>query len=216
MKPWKSPALKSGVLLVRFFRPERRLRNVSIPNRNKEMFEAALAALNAKLALKGFFFSTNNPYFFTAPYDPTYTAPAGACPTKNLAVYNRQTGGTTTWTWNGTACVRSIGIPGTAGTVDENMGAAYNLNLLAHDPSAYTHNRVYAKRLIWDAIKIHTVLKAGPQCPSLLLGFTFPDLLLKSRRNFPSSYKKEPQDESSGETVFPRTIPPTAGERFAS
>jgi len=122
-------------------------------NEEKEMFEAALAALDAQLATKGFYFSVgNNPYFFIAPYDPTYTTPVGACATKNLSVYNWQTGGTTTWTWNGTTCTRSIGNPGTAGTGDKNMGAAYNLNLLAHDPGAYTHNRTYAKRLIWDSI----------------------------------------------------------------
>jgi hypothetical protein len=124
-------------------------------NEEKEMFEAALAALDAQLVTKGFCFSfANNPYFFTTPYDPTYTPPVGACPTKNIAVKNWQTGGTTVYTWNaGTSkCDASLGVPGTAGTGDENMGAAYNLNLLAHDPGAYTHNRIYAKRLIWDSI----------------------------------------------------------------
>lgn len=33
-----------------------------------------------------------------------------------------------------------------------NLGAAFNLNLLEHDPGAYVHNRVYAKRLLYDAI----------------------------------------------------------------
>jgi hypothetical protein len=33
-----------------------------------------------------------------------------------------------------------------------NMGAAFNLNLLEHDPGGYVHNRVYAKRLLYDAI----------------------------------------------------------------
>lgn len=32
------------------------------------------------------------------------------------------------------------------------MGAAFNYNLLEHDPGAYAHNRFYAKRLIFDAI----------------------------------------------------------------
>ncbi len=32
-----------------------------------------------------------------------------------------------------------------------NMGAAFNLNLLEHDPGAYVHNRTYVKRLIYDA-----------------------------------------------------------------
>jgi len=32
------------------------------------------------------------------------------------------------------------------------MGAAFNYNLLKHEPGAYTHNRRYTKRLIWDSI----------------------------------------------------------------
>jgi hypothetical protein len=33
-----------------------------------------------------------------------------------------------------------------------NLGAAFNLNLLEHDPGGYVHNRIYAKRLLYDAI----------------------------------------------------------------
>lgn len=123
-------------------------------NEEKERFEASLAALEAQLALKGFYYSSNNPYFFTDTYDPTYVPPTDACPTKNLAVRNWQTGGTSTRTWNATkkTCDIFVGDAGTDGTGDENMGAAFNLNLLIHDPAAYTHNRVYAKRLIWDSI----------------------------------------------------------------
>ena len=123
-------------------------------NVEKERFEAALAALKAQLDAKGFYFAESNPYFFTAPYDPTYVAPTDACPTKNLAVLNWQTGGTIVRTWNTTTmkCDISVGVPGTGDTGEKNMGAAYNLNLLIHDPGAYTHNRNYAKRLIWDSI----------------------------------------------------------------
>lgn len=32
------------------------------------------------------------------------------------------------------------------------MGAAFNANLLIHDPGGYVHNRFYSKRLIWDSI----------------------------------------------------------------
>lgn len=32
------------------------------------------------------------------------------------------------------------------------MGAAFNYNLLDHDPGAYAHNRYYTKRLIFDSI----------------------------------------------------------------
>jgi hypothetical protein len=33
-----------------------------------------------------------------------------------------------------------------------NLGAAFNLNLLEHDPAGYVHNRVYAKRLRYESI----------------------------------------------------------------
>lgn len=72
-------------------------------------FEAAIAALEAQLAAKGFVFQANFPYF----------------PTKN---------------W------------GDSTTGPNNMGAAFNFNLLAHDPGAYAHNVRYAERLIWDSI----------------------------------------------------------------
>ncbi len=32
------------------------------------------------------------------------------------------------------------------------MGAAFNANLLIHDPGGYAHNRFYSKRLMWDSI----------------------------------------------------------------
>lgn len=34
----------------------------------------------------------------------------------------------------------------------QNMGAAFNYNLLKNDPGAFAHNRYYAKRLIYDSI----------------------------------------------------------------
>lgn len=37
-------------------------------------------------------------------------------------------------------------------TGQQTMGAAFNYNLLKHDPGAYAHNRYYAKRLIYDSI----------------------------------------------------------------
>jgi hypothetical protein len=48
----------------------------------------------------------------------------------------------------------AVGDTKTDGTITGrlNMGAAFNLNLLEHDPGAYAHNRIYAKRLLYDAI----------------------------------------------------------------
>ena len=45
-----------------------------------------------------------------------------------------------------------MGTAGTADTGKNNMGAAFNYNLLEHDPGAFVHNRRYAARLIYDAI----------------------------------------------------------------
>ena len=91
----------------------------------EEDYEAALSALDAALAAKGiFFFSGANPYFFTAPF---------------------VVGGTNTnyTNWAG---------PYGFAFYKDVMGAAFNLNLLAHDPGGFAHNRFYAKRLIWDSL----------------------------------------------------------------
>lgn len=87
-------------------------------------YHAALDALAAALASKGIHFSANYPYFFTAPY---------------------VVGGTNTsyTTW---------AAPYGVAKWKDTMGAAFNYNLLYHDPGGYAHNRMYAKRLIFDAI----------------------------------------------------------------
>ncbi|MBE0558922.1 MAG: C-type polyheme cytochrome OmcB, partial [Proteobacteria bacterium] len=36
------------------------------------------------------------------------------------------------------------------------MGAAFNINLLLHDPGGYSHNRYYVKRLLWDSMDFMT------------------------------------------------------------
>jgi hypothetical protein len=92
----------------------------------EEFYHAALDALDAALAAKGIHFFNAFPYFFTQP--------------------NGQGGAFTNW--------ESIypGLPGTDVNWKNTMGAAFNLNLLEHDPGGYAHNRFYAKRLIFDAI----------------------------------------------------------------
>lgn len=90
----------------------------------KEEYDAAIAAIKAALAAKGIHFGEAHPYFYTAPYV------AGGSNT-----------GYTTWAANyGFAKYK------------DTMGAAFNANLLIHDPGGYAHNRFYAKRLIWDSI----------------------------------------------------------------
>ncbi|MCX8022932.1 MAG: hypothetical protein N2745_09190 [Syntrophorhabdaceae bacterium] len=115
-----------------------------------ENFNTTLDVFQVQLAEKGFHFYNAHPYFYTSPYDPNYKE-TGSC-SKNLAVRNWNTGGTTNFTWSGTSCTPAIGTAGTAGTGKHNMGAAFNFNLLKHEPGAYTHNRRYTKRLIWDSI----------------------------------------------------------------
>jgi hypothetical protein len=41
---------------------------------------------------------------------------------------------------------------GASWTNEGNFGAAHNYNYLHHEPGAYAHNRIYAKRLIFDSI----------------------------------------------------------------
>jgi hypothetical protein len=126
-------------------------------NVEKQQFLRAMEALKDQLLLqRGYNFAPFSPYFFTAPYDPAYDEPIASphCQ-KNLAIENWQTGGTTaSFTWNTSklTCDSTLGTPGIAGTGKNNMGSAFNFNLLEHDPGAYVHNRLYVKRLIYDSL----------------------------------------------------------------
>jgi hypothetical protein len=53
--------------------------------------------------------------------------------------------------WAGVAV--ALGLPAVPGYKDA-MGAAFNFNLLEHDPGAFTHNRFYVKRLVFDSIDL--------------------------------------------------------------
>ena len=90
----------------------------------EEEYNEALEAAKAVLAGKGMHFYNAHPYFYTAPY-----------------VVGGTNTGFTNW----------ASVYGLASWKDT-MGAAFNINLLIHDPGGYAHNRIYAKRLIWDAI----------------------------------------------------------------
>ena len=118
----------------------------------KELFNAAMEALKAMLQEKLFiFFSNVNPYFFTKPYVVNYVE-SGSC--LNQTIKNWLTGATTTdptYDPIKKTCRTTI-IGGTDGTGPNNMGAAFNYNLLYHDFGAFAHNRFYAKRLIYDSI----------------------------------------------------------------
>jgi hypothetical protein len=92
----------------------------------KAQDEAALEALNLALQARGFFFSASNPYFFNGPNG------TGGSKTNWLSVGDADTTGNTTG--------------------KNNMGAAFNYNMLEHDYGAFAHNSVYVKRLIYDSI----------------------------------------------------------------
>jgi len=123
-------------------------------NEEKRQFKGAMEALGDQLASqRGYYFFPYNPYFFvTNSYNTTYVE-TGAC-NQNLPIKNWQTGGTSTFTWDPVklSCTSAAGTAGTPGTGKNNMGAAFNFNLLEHDPGSYVHNRMYVKRLIYDSI----------------------------------------------------------------
>ncbi len=119
----------------------------------KELFNAAMDALKAMLQNKlAIYFFNANPYFFTKPYVVGYKE-SGSC-SENLAVKNWQTGGTTAFSYSATtkSCRSATAVSGIIDTGANNMGAAFNYNLLFHDFGAFAHNRFYAKRLIYDSI----------------------------------------------------------------
>lgn len=124
----------------------------SLLTAGKDGYESALELFGAVLDAEGYYFAAVYPYFFTAPYDPGYTE-TGLC-TDNLPVKNWQAGGSSTFSWNSTkkSCVSSPATAGTADTGKDRMGAAYNYNLLIHEPGAFVHNSLYSKRLIFDSI----------------------------------------------------------------
>ncbi|MBI5418936.1 MAG: hypothetical protein HZA60_02500 [Deltaproteobacteria bacterium] len=95
---------------------------------HKARYQAALEALKVQLAGKGFYFINSYPYFFKSADNN-----ASANAVKN-------------WL--------SPGDTDTAGdnTGKTNMGAAFNYNLLLHDPGGVAHNRRYTRRLIYDSI----------------------------------------------------------------
>jgi hypothetical protein len=80
---------------------------------NVEGMNAALDWLQGMLEDAGFWYSDENPYFYT---DDSYE--------------------TSVTNWG----------------VEQNLGAAFNLKLVKADPGAYAHNRIYTKRLLFDAM----------------------------------------------------------------
>ncbi len=101
----------------------------AILEEEKEELQASLEALKAAMAdstvKPAFYFSSSFPYI--------YQDPGATTPTVNWASYA-----------DTSTNFESTGKP--------NMGAAFNLNLLHHEPGAYAHNRLYVKLLVFDSI----------------------------------------------------------------
>ena len=103
-------------------------------NSTQDEFAAAIEELRVALTNRGVHFYEAHPYFYTAPYVPN--APSGT----NTGVTN----------WDGIN-VGTVATPIT-GRGKDVMGAAFNYNLLKHDPGAYAHNSGYALKLIVDSL----------------------------------------------------------------
>lgn len=102
-------------------------------------YQAALASLSYFLAnnpYRKLHFSSSNPYFFIDSDND------GVLSTTEVVRSNAQ------WKWY------SVGGPEDDRSVSarNNMGAAFNYNLLIHDKGGVAHNRYYTRRLIYDAI----------------------------------------------------------------
>lgn len=92
----------------------------------EEEYKDALEAAKAAMAGKGLYFLASYPYW--------HKDPAGG---------------------SANAFTNWAGVYGFAKWKDV-MGAAFNVNLLIHDPGGYAHNRYYVKRLLWDSMDLIT------------------------------------------------------------
>jgi hypothetical protein len=100
--------------------------SADVINHEREGFHASLEVLRLLLINKlNVYFLPASPYFFKTPLS---TAQANAA---------------RDWLQH----------PDPMATGYQNMGAAFNYNLLHHDYGAFAHNRYYAKRLIYDSIR---------------------------------------------------------------
>ncbi len=142
-----------------FFRPRVTTGTVSVTNGS-----ATVTGTGTSWSTAGIVTTGSNPDRFKVNLDGTYyvvaavvsdteltltTAYAGttvANASYSIIRSGSTSGGVTNWLTSGDADTTG------AVTGKNNMGAAFNLNLLEHDPGAFAHNRYYAKRLVYDAI----------------------------------------------------------------
>ena len=112
----------------------------------EEGYEAAIAALNGALQEIGIFYAPDYPYFFQDSGFGGGIAGNGILEPEEIDRDN----GIDDWVMNADNTYPVGQDLQEAGAF--NMGAAFNMNLAAHDPGGFAHNRFYYKRLIWDSI----------------------------------------------------------------
>ena len=95
---------------------------LDLVNELEEGLVAALQALRDVLADNGYYFQPSYPYFF------------------KVEGSTDRADGVRDWT------------VGVSSNGKNNMGSAFNYNLIYHDPGAHVHNLQYTKRLIYDSI----------------------------------------------------------------
>ena len=95
---------------------------MALVNEYEEGVVAALEALRDVLADSGYYFQPSHPYFFKIE-----GSSSSADAVKDWTV-------------------------GVSSNGKNNMGAAFNYNLIYHDPGAHVHNLQYTRKLIYDSI----------------------------------------------------------------
>jgi hypothetical protein len=119
----------------------------------KPQFKGALEALGGLIETNlGYIFAPYSPYWYRTPY-VTKTSCNDDQPVKNWQTNGTEKAPTGVYDpFNSGSCTYRGNSDGIVGTGKNNMGAAFNFNLLEHDPGAYAHNSIYAKRLLYDSI----------------------------------------------------------------
>lgn len=115
-----------------------------------EELQAALTVAEELMFNKGYCFNkASNPYWFT---------PGASFPTCTST-------SKTSW-------ATSAQLTADASFGKKTMGAAFNINMIAHDPGAYAHNRFYVKRLLYDSIDWMDDYVINQSTPGYLNGLT--------------------------------------------
>jgi hypothetical protein len=113
-------------------------------------YEAGLVALEAQLEAKGYYFRQCHPYFYNEACECVSTGDPDDPGIPNCIRTSKTVTGNDVRDWMS---------PGDLGpgdtivdTAKHNMGAAFNFNMLKHDPGAFAHHSFYTKWLVYDSL----------------------------------------------------------------